>query len=118
MSELKYNPAVKEALDGLLLDIPGVKPGKMFGYPAYYVSGKMFACVYEDGVGLKLPGAVAASLLGEPGISPFIPLGRREMKEWVFILREKPEQYSGDLETLETSYTYVATLAAAPGRKK
>ena len=118
MSELKYNPDVKEALDGLLLDIPGVKPGRMFGYPAYYVSGKMFACAYGDGVGLKLPAPLAAELLAKPGVSPFVPLGRREMKEWVFILRDEPEQYSADLVTFETSYTYVATLVAAPGAGK
>lgn len=116
MNQTKYNPTTKEALDGLLLEIPGVKPGKMFGFPAYYVNGKMFACVYEDGVGVKVPAALAAELLGQPGIAPFVPLGRREMKEWVFILRENAGDFAGDLGTLEASFTYVATLAAA-GKK-
>ena len=39
----------------MLLGLPGAKAGKMFGYEAYYVFGKMFACIYGDGVGIKVP---------------------------------------------------------------
>lgn len=31
----------------------------MFGYPAYYIHRKLFACVYGEGVGVKLPEDVA-----------------------------------------------------------
>jgi hypothetical protein len=37
-------------LDESLLNIPGVKPGKKFGYKVYNVLGKMFACIYGVGV--------------------------------------------------------------------
>ena len=71
MSPPIYNPVHKAILDDLFLAIPGVEPGKMFGYPAYYVKGKLFACVYENGVGIRGPAAMAAELAGQPGITWF-----------------------------------------------
>jgi hypothetical protein len=35
--------------------MPGVVVGTMFGYPAYYVNKKLFACLYEEGIGIKVP---------------------------------------------------------------
>ena len=54
MAKARYNQKIKESLDLFLLGLPGIVPGKMFGYPAYYVGKKLFACVYEDGVGIKV----------------------------------------------------------------
>lgn len=59
MTKANFNADIKGVMDSMLLDMPQVKPGKMFGYPAYYVKGKMFACVYENGVGLKVPEGMA-----------------------------------------------------------
>ncbi|MGZ7109162.1 MAG: hypothetical protein ACXVHW_09355, partial [Methanobacterium sp.] len=70
--------------------------GKMFGYPAYYVNKKLFACLYEDGVGIKVPEDNANELNGSEGITPFQPLGRRKMREWIQINREKSEDYLKD----------------------
>jgi len=41
MVKAQYNLKHKEVLDSFLLDVPIVKPGKMFGHPAYYVGGKL-----------------------------------------------------------------------------
>lgn len=60
---VKFNSNHKEALDQMLLDIPGVRPGKMFGYPAYYAGQKLSICIVEDGVGVKLPAETAEKLL-------------------------------------------------------
>lgn len=49
----------KTILDSLVLNMPGVEEGKMFGYAAYYVGGKLFACLYGAGVGVKVPEAIA-----------------------------------------------------------
>ncbi|HVP95616.1 hypothetical protein [Methanoregula sp.] len=111
MSPAVYNPAHKAVLDDLLLAIPGVEPGKMFGYPAYYVKGKLFACVYENGVGIKVPATMAENLAGQTDITWFVPLGRRKMKEWIRIDREKSEEYRDDREIFSAAITYVSTLA-------
>ena len=36
-----FNPEHKAVLDDLLLDNPLVRPGVMFGFPAYYVGKKL-----------------------------------------------------------------------------
>ena len=35
MSNVRFNPTHKDVLDSFLLDSTKVRPGKMFGYPAY-----------------------------------------------------------------------------------
>ena len=105
-----YNQEIKDVLDSFLLDNPIVVPGKMFGYPAYYVSKKLFACVYEDGVGLKVPSDTAERLLREEGIIPFTPMGRKKMREWVQINRKSPQDYLLDREIFHKSIEFVKTL--------
>ena len=111
MAEIKSNPAVKAVLDELLLDIPGVKQGKMFGYEAYYVFGKMFACIYGENVGIKVPEEEANRLLEEPFVIPFQPLGRKRMREWVQINRDKPEAYRQDEASFHTAIEFVRQIA-------
>ncbi len=110
MGTLIFSPEIKRVLDSFLLEIPIVVTGKMFGYPAYYVNRKLFACVYEDGVGIKVPYERAQELIGKEGIIPFIPMGRREMIEWIQINRTQPEEYLKDREIFEESIEYVAAL--------
>jgi len=104
----RFSQAHKELLDSFLLNIPGVSSGKMFGYPAYFVWKKMFACVYGDGVGLKLPEALANELIGRDGITFFQPMGRHIMREWVQINRAASADYLGDMDLFEHSVKFVA----------
>ena len=79
-----FYPEHKAVLDDLLLGHPLVRPGKMFGFPAYYVGRKLCICLYEQGVGVKLPEQSAARLLRtDPNAIPFQPMGRFKMREWV-----------------------------------
>jgi hypothetical protein len=104
------NEKHKLVLDSMLLGLPGVKPGKMFGYPAYYVNRKMFACVYGDGVGVKVPQDLAEALLREEHIVPFQPMGRPRMREWVQINRAESENYMLDMDIFKASADYVRIL--------
>jgi len=105
----------KVVLDAILLQMPGVVAGTMFGYPAYYVNTKLFACLYEEGVGIKVPAKVAESLVGKQGIIRFQPKGRKPMKEWIQINHERSEDYRMDEEILKISVGYVA-LSRKAGR--
>jgi hypothetical protein len=107
---MKYSADIKNIVDSILLEIPVVTQGKMFGYPAYYVNGKLFACVYEDGIGIKVPENTAVELIGKPEIGFFQPLGRPKMKEWIQINRENPDDYRKDMEIFNTSIRFVASL--------
>ena len=110
MAKVAYNTEHQKVLDSLLLGLPGVKGGKMFGYPAYYVHGKLFACVYGAGVGIKVPEDVANKLLGRVHIVTFQPLGRPKMREWVQINRTKSADYRRDRDIFITSVEFVGSM--------
>lgn len=113
MPQSRFNPDHQKVLDTLLLHLPGVTPGKMFGYPAYYVRKKLFACVYGEGIGIKLPQALADELLEQGRAIPFQPMGRPRMREWVQINRVASDDYEQDLEVLKSSVRHVGALARA-----
>lgn len=103
-----FNPHLQPVLDGLLLAHPLVRAGKMFGYPAYYAGKKLCACLYEGGVGLKLPAASAGRLLREdPHVIPFQPLGRPPMRAWVQINLPEPEGYRAYRSVFAESVRFV-----------
>jgi TfoX/Sxy family transcriptional regulator of competence genes len=112
MGKAIFNEKHKEVIDPMLLSIPGVEAGMMFGYPAYYVNGKMFACLYENGVGLKVPEHLANELIGKEGIDHFVPLSRKVMREWIQITRERSEDYLKDEPIFRSSMEYVSSLAS------
>jgi hypothetical protein len=118
MKKIAFNAEHKRVLDAMLLKIADVRPGKMFGYPGYYVDRKLFACVMGDAVAIKLPEATVAALIASDGaeIEPFRPMGGRTMKEWVQIRRTDSERYRGDEEILRNSIAFVA--ASRPSKPK
>ena len=104
----QFNPQHKAVLDGLLLGHPFVRAGKMFGYPAYYAGQKLCISLYEQGVGLKLPEASANRLLqSDAHVTPFQPMGRRKMREWVQITLLRSEDYQQYLPVFEESIAYL-----------
>ena len=109
-----YRQAIVEVLERLFGKRPEVRPGKMFGFPAFYTGGKLFACVYGEGVGLKLPETMVRDLEGKPGIAPFRPYGMARMREWVQITRDRAEAYAADTKLFRASMAYVAESAIHP----
>jgi hypothetical protein len=107
----KFNPDHKSVLDDLLLGHPRVRSGKMFGYPAYFAGEKLCICLYEQGVGLKLPEASATKLLeSDENVIPFEPMGRRKMREWVQINLQSSEGYRQYRHVFDDSIAYVLAL--------
>lgn len=104
------NEEHEAVLDSLLLSLPGVVAGKMFGYPAYYVNRKLFACVYGDAVGVKVREELAKILLLEDHVVPFQPIGKVRMREWVQINRSRSADYNLDMEIFLASLDYVRSL--------
>lgn len=100
---------IKKILDSFLLKIPLVQPGKMYGHPAYYVGGKMFASLFNDGVCVKLPETRVKELLKHNHIYPFEPRGRK-MREWVLIVRKDSNNYIKDKDIFEESIEFVFSL--------
>ena len=115
--KVEFNPKHKEVLDSFLLDMPSVKPGKMYGHPAYYVGGKLFASLFMEGVCVKIPETLKNELLEREEIVPFEPMGRK-MREWILINRKNSEDYLKDKEIFEKSLEYVASIANVELKKK
>ena len=117
LGKIEYNSKHKEVLDSFLLENPKVTPGKMFGYPAYYVGGKLFASFYEDGVCVKVPESLTNELLEREYIEPFQPMGRK-MREWVQINRHNSEDYLKDKDLFDASIKFVSKVSKNNTKKR
>ena len=80
----------------------------MSGFPAYFINKKMFACVQDSGVGIRLPVATATELQFSRGnIVPFLPNGKASTREWVQVNHEDSADYAKDLELFRSSIAFV-----------
>ncbi|HEV2063621.1 MAG TPA: TfoX/Sxy family protein [Thermoanaerobaculia bacterium] len=64
--------------------VPGAAVRQMFGYPAAFLSGNMFAGIFQSSVMLRLPEEARDELI-ENGGEPFEPIPGRIMKEYVVL---------------------------------
>ncbi len=105
---IKFNPQHKSVLDDLLLNKPHVRAGKMFGFPAYYAKKKLCICLYEEGVGVKLPEDTAIELLRQDdNVVPFQPMGKPKMREWIQINLNYSEEYRNYIDFFHASINYL-----------
>src|SRR5262249_9560290 len=65
--------------------LPGVEPRKMFGYPAAFVNGNMFSCLFQSSMILRLSGGDRAACTTEFGAKLFEPMPGRPMREYVAV---------------------------------
>ena len=110
MAKIHFIPEHKDVLDSALLPLPEVKPGKMFGCPAYYIHGKMFACLFTDGIILKLPESQVNTLIEEGTAVPFEPKGRGKMREWVKLEVAEANDYLVYQDLFSQSSQFVAEI--------
>jgi TfoX/Sxy family transcriptional regulator of competence genes len=113
----KYRNDVLATVSALLAERPEATPRKMFGHPGFAVGGKMFACLYDDGVAVKLPEATAQAAVARPDVEAFRPYGK-SMREWVLIAHDDLAAYADDVDLFEAAIEYVAGVASqsAPSR--
>lgn len=84
----RWPPAPKaliEAFDAVLPSAAGVERRKMFGYPAVFVNGNMFAGLVRDKLVLRLGSEDRQRFMQLAGASPFVAMGGREMKQWAVV---------------------------------
>ncbi len=106
--ETRWNEGVAAALVEVAAELPETRVGKMFGYPALYTGGKLYACAYGEGVGLKLPGRAVAGLIEEPSFEAFRPYGKARMREWVLLRATSGEAVRTQFDLLEWAARFVA----------
>jgi hypothetical protein len=106
---LTANPTRKAQIDALLLKLPGVVTKKINGLDAYFVSDRMFACISGDGVGLRLPVAVATEAqFSRDNVVQFQPRGLPSSREWIQINRADAADYEKDLDLFQASLKFVS----------
>lgn len=106
-----FNNEHKKVLDNILLPNPLIREGKMFGYPAYYVGKKLSICLYEEGVGVKIPQKSAETLLAsDKKVTPFQPMGKARMREWIQINVEDPQDLLKYQTLFDESIQYILSL--------
>jgi hypothetical protein len=80
----------------------------MTGLPAYFVGQKMFACICNGGVGIRLSASEAANLQFSMGnVVPFTPKGRPSTREWIQINHDNSADYEKDIELFKASIAFV-----------
>lgn len=76
--------------------VPGAAVRKMFGYPAAFLSGNMFAGTFQSSVILRLPQEARDEII-ENGGRPFEPMPGRVSKNYVAL----PKQFAESPRLLE-----------------
>jgi hypothetical protein len=98
----------KSQIDAVLLKLPGVSTKKINGLDAFFVNDRMFACISGEGVGLRLPAAVARELqFSRENVVAFQPAGLGATREWIQIDRAEAADYEKDLELFRASLDFV-----------
>ena len=100
----------KAQIDAVLLKLPGVVGKKINGLDAYFVNDRMFACISDTGVALRLPSASVTDLqFSRSDVGPFSAggLGAAATREWLQINRADAADYEKDLEIFRTSIEFV-----------
>ena len=97
--------------------LSGAEQRKMFGYPAAFVNGNMFAGLHESGLVLRLP-EPDREKLGEAGARPFEPMPGRPMREYV-VAPESFVSRSDEVRVwMRRAMTHASSLAPKPSSRK
>lgn len=110
MASYMSDPDRKTKIDAVLLKLPGVVGKKLNQLDAYFVSDRMFACISEKGLGLRLPATTVTNLQFSRGdVSQFQPggLSAGATREWIQINCADAADYEKDLELFKTSMEFV-----------
>jgi hypothetical protein len=106
------DPDRKSKIDAILLKLPGVVGKKLNKLDAYFVNDRMFACISDEGVAIRVPAAMVTELqFSRADVAPFQPggLSARATPEWIQINRPDAADYEKDLELFKTSLQFVKT---------
>ena len=106
----KAPPALVELFAAALPDDPRAERRKMFGYPAAFVGGNMFAGVHQDDIVVRLPETDRAALLAKRGARVFEPMPGRPMKEYVALPKPMTKRRADTARWLRLAFDHVAAM--------
>jgi TfoX/Sxy family transcriptional regulator of competence genes len=110
MAWRKSPQALVELFDRAVPRSTGVERRRMFGYPAVFLNGHLFAGLHQEDFILRLPEPARERARVDHGARPFEPMPGRQMREYVVL----PEAWLHDRATLAgwlaRSMRYVRSL--------
>lgn len=117
----KWKPAPEQlvrAFEDAIRFVPNITQRKMFGYPAAFVGGYLFAGLFENSMVLKLPAESRSTLLKLPGAARFEPVPGRTMGEFVVVPPSVVKNRVRLKPWLEAAYVYVKSFPPKTKKKR
>lgn len=106
--------ALVRRFEAAMAAVPGAHARKMFGYPAAFRNGNMFAGLFQDQMILRLSADERAELSRHRGAKPFEPMPGRPMREYVVVppavLRSPGELHAW----FARAFAYAGSLPSKP----
>jgi TfoX/Sxy family transcriptional regulator of competence genes len=81
----KSPPELVAVFGQIIAARPMAETRKMFGYPAAFANGQMFASLFGDNFILRLPDAEREAFIQQQGTHLFEPMPGRPMREYVVV---------------------------------
>ncbi len=85
MQWTKPSPELVEKFDRALSAYPLAERRQMFGMPAAFLNGNMFAGLHEERMVVRLAPDRLREALGTGGAAPFAPMPGRPMREYAVV---------------------------------
>ncbi len=105
----KSPEALVRTFENAMKDFPMAQQRKMFGFPAGFINGNMFAGLFNDKMILRLSSSDAAKL---PDTKQFEPMPGRAMTGW-FVVPPRVVKSATKLSVwMETAFGYTRKLPA------
>ena len=89
-------------------DDPAIDFKPMFGLPAYFTGGNMFAGVHQESIVVRLGDDERRELLALPGAAQFEPMEGRPMREYVTLPQDMDDAVS--VAWIARAFAYAASL--------
>jgi hypothetical protein len=103
---------LEQLLNSFVADHRGLSIGRLLGAPSAYAGRKVFACVVNDGITIRLPPDALQTAIDRGG-QRWTPIGRR-MTGWVIFKPASAQAAASLAPFLEIAARHVALLTLAP----
>ena len=107
----KTPPELAATFDHAAPKDPKVVRKPMFGYPALFLNGNMFASTFQDKVIVRLPEPARVRAI-EAGTTQFEPMPGRPMKEYIVVPAADVAKPAALAKWIQQARAYAVTLPA------
>ncbi len=112
MAWIKSSQSLVDLFSESLPDDPRIERRKMFGYPAVFVNGNMFAGLFQDQMFARLAPEERATLEATHGPLPFEPMPGRPMKDYTRVPDGALADEAAVADILAMALTWSAAIPA------